>query len=174
MAPPPSLEAPTPSITNPASLSSTDPALKEICGHTDNPDLCVSTVSPLLPSNGVIDATTVLSLEIKACTQHTQDAIAAAKKFATSPGTPPAIATNLGVCSDTYSDALDQLQSATDAIAAHDSHMVNIMLSAAMSDFSSCEDGFMETPGLVSPISSYSDTLMKLTSNCLALSTLVK
>lgn len=46
---------------------------------------------------------------------------------------------------------------------------LNINLSAALTDFVTCDDGFAETPGAVSPLGKVNSLLTQLTSDCLAL-----
>ncbi|KAF8401323.1 hypothetical protein HHK36_012257 [Tetracentron sinense] len=152
-------------------FSVVDPAIKKICDATDNPALCISAVVPHL--TGKVDPLAVLEMMIKACINKAQFAMALATRIAKSPTTPSAIASYLDACKDSYSDAMDNLQSATDAISTRDTGTMNSMLSAALTDFGTCEDGFAETPGVNSPMAEWDDMLSKLASNCLAIVSLL-
>jgi len=158
--------------SNPPSIpASMDPAIKKICDSTDHPALCLSTLAPFL--SGKTDPISVLEMAIKACTQHVNDAIATASvltnvhKASTYSGYIPIFKD----CTEMYNDALDNLQSAMDAIPARDIGTINIMLSAALSDFVTCEDEFS---GETSELSPYDDKGTKMASNCLAIASLIK
>lgn len=158
--------------SNPPSIpASMDPALKKICDSTDNPALCLSTLAPFLSDK--TDPISVLEMAIKACTQHVKDAIATAlvltnvHKASTDSGNIPIFKD----CTEMYNDALDNLQSAMDAIPARDIGTINTMLSAALTDFVTCEDEFS---GETSELSPYDDKGTKMASNCLAIASLIK
>lgn len=110
---------------------------------------------------------------IKSVQDKTHVAIEAAKKLSEKGTVPSIIAGNLDVCQENYAEALDNLLSASNAIAARDVGTMNIMLSAALTDFSTCENGFGEMPG-ISPLKVYDDILIELASNCLAVAELMK
>lgn len=150
--------------------------VKEVCNRTDNPDLCFSSVHPyIFPVQGKpANAAAVLDMEIKACSAKTQEARNVAAKIASDPATGKMMASILQTCTDSYDDAIDNLESAAKALAARDLATLNSMLSAAMTDYSTCEEGFQETPGINSPMADYDDLLTKLSSNCLAIAELVK
>lgn len=133
--------------------------------------MCLSTISVLLPAIGTIDAKTLLALEMKACRSHTEIARTQAAKLA-SDGAGRPLASVLQSCTENYEDALDNLDAAAKALDERDKGTLNIMLSALIDDYGTCEDGFAEE-GETSPMASYDDTLTKLASNCLALAELV-
>jgi len=147
-------------------------ALKTICASTDYPYLCLSSLSPFLTGN--LDLVSILETAIKACTHHAENATAEATKIALDPTTPATTVSYLQSCKDSYDDALDNLEAAADAIKARDIGTINSMLSAALTDFGSCDEGFAETPGGKSPMADIDDMLGHLASNCLALASLLK
>ncbi|KAK9282033.1 hypothetical protein L1049_004945 [Liquidambar formosana] len=151
--------------------SSIDPAIKKVCRATDHPSLCFSTITPYL--GGKTNPASILKMEIKACANQTKAALAMATKIANDPSTTSITAECLETCQENYSDAIDNLKSAVDAIATHDVGTMNSMLSAALTDFTTCEDGFAEMPGVKSPMAKFDDTLTKLASNCLAIVSLI-
>lgn len=82
----------------------------------------------------------------------------------------PTVVSRLGHCKDSYRDALDNLQNAMDAIPDHDFGTINSMLSAAVTDFSDCDDAFEG----MAQYSNHDGHLTKMVSNCLAIASLVK
>ncbi|EOA29676.1 hypothetical protein CARUB_v10015823mg [Capsella rubella] len=122
-------------LVNPALLS---PEIKAICGKTDFPPLCESSVN----------TSSVLVLAIQASINATKAALATVEEVAADD------------CQELYDDSRD--------IAT-----VNTNLSAAMTDYSTCNDGFEEA-GEPNPLADVGDKLTKMVSNCLAISTLLK
>ncbi|KAJ4955145.1 hypothetical protein NE237_011928 [Protea cynaroides] len=162
-------------ITNPISnLANTvvDSAIHNICHATDYPDLCISSLKPYL--NGKTDLITILEYEIKACKDRTIAASAEILREIQNPNTDPKTKPYLKDCNELYGDALDNLQKAEDAMKINDIGTINSMLSAALSDFDTCHDGFSEIPGLQPPISGEEINLKHLASNCLAIASLIK
>lgn len=109
----------------------------------------------------------------EACAEHTNTAAAVLGKLLANPLTPSMVAGNQHVCQDNYSDTLDNIEQAKTALAAGHKVAVNIMISAALSDYDTCEDGFSELPSTASPLASYYYLLSKIASNCLAIDDLV-
>ncbi|KAK9090368.1 hypothetical protein Sjap_023545 [Stephania japonica] len=81
---------------------------------------------------------------------------------------------NLQTCKEVYDDAISNLWTSIDNAKTNSVPDMTINLSAAMSDFSACEDGYMESPGTTFPISHSNSVLSKLTSASLALASEVK
>lgn len=156
-----STQAPSASVPN-------DPALKKICDKTTFPSLCLSSIAPFF--NGQTDAISILEMAIKATTEYTKLAIAAASELADAPTTPPSTASGLRDCKANYKDALDDLKSATHAISNHDIGTMNTMLSAVVTDYVTCDDGFSGQ----NPIRMYNEKLGNMASNCLALASFIK
>jgi pectinesterase inhibitor-like protein len=142
----------------------TNPAIKKICDATDYPALCLSSIAPF--PVGKTDPLSVLELAVRASIQHTTKGLAKATYLAAGANSSESILD----CKDIYDEALDNFQNAMDAIHPRDIGTVNTMLSAALTDFDTCEDGFDGE----SPFSSYDDKGTKLASICLAIASLVK
>lgn len=79
-------------------------------------------------------------------------------------------ASSLEDCRESYDDALSNLQNAVDALVGHDIGTVSVMLSAALQDYSACDDDF---EGGTNPMADMDNMLMQMTSNCLAIASLV-
>ena len=74
-------------------------------------------------------------------------------------------------CKDSYIDALDNLKEAMNALPQRDFGTMNSLLSAAIMDFSDCEEEFFERN---SPLLEFNAKLTKMTSNGLAIVSLIK
>lgn len=157
------------------SLPVGDDAISALCGKTDYPDVCVTWVRQLGGSGGggaAHDPLGVLSLQMQACRGKVEAAKAEVSTAVVKPGTDPRTASNLQVCSDSYDDAMDNLDDAEEAVKANDKGTMNSMLSALVTDFSTCEDSFSEM-NAQSPQAATDDLLTKMASNCLALASLL-
>ncbi|KAK6913691.1 Pectinesterase inhibitor domain [Dillenia turbinata] len=154
----------------------TDPKIKKICESTDYPQICLSTIAPFL--TGKTDPLSVLEIVIKACVQHAKIALKAAKQLSEKAEIPKITSSGADVCKEHFEDALDNLQRALDAIPEKDLGSINSMLSAVMTDASTCEDAFQEGPVIDSdedpPMKIYYDKLSKMASNCLAVASLIQ
>ncbi|KAM7278537.1 hypothetical protein ACFE04_005671 [Oxalis oulophora] len=148
-----------------------NPQLKAICGQTDYVDLCLASLTPFF--KGKTDPVAVLRTAIQAAGEATKMALAVATKMASSKGTDKSTASRLNDCKDSYEDALDNFQSAVEAIASLDIGTINSMLSAVVTDYSTCDDGFIEF-NQESLLATYNAKLTKMGSNCLAIASLVK
>ncbi|XP_013588846.1 PREDICTED: putative uncharacterized protein DDB_G0290521 isoform X2 [Brassica oleracea var. oleracea] len=137
------------------------PEIKTICGKTDNPKLCESSISPLLTAAIKPDASSVLVLSIQASINATKAVMPTVNKVAAAD------------CQELYDDAVSNLEDAINAVKESDIATVNTNLSAAMTDYGTCNDGFEET-GEPNPLADVADKLHKMVSNCLAISTLIK
>lgn len=153
------------------------PAVRDICHKTDYPLLCISSLLPYLAAGGgrgKTDVLSVLHMEIEASLHASQRALDAVSRMVEEPSTPSETKENLEVCKENYSDAIDNLKDAEAAIPTGDVGRLNSVLSAVLSDFGTCEDGFADSaPGSTSPTARYYDPLRKLASNCLAISSLI-
>ncbi|XP_073129720.1 uncharacterized protein [Henckelia pumila] len=148
-----------------------DPEVEKICESTDHPSLCVATVSPLLKGEN-IDVKSVLEVAIKASSTFTQFVLSVAKKLAEKPGTPPEMQSILNDCKDSYDTALSNFEETITAFSQNDIGTMNSMLSAVMTFVGDCEDSF-DGLGIESPLMDYSDKLTNMTSNCLAIVSLM-
>ncbi|ESQ49370.1 hypothetical protein EUTSA_v10022426mg [Eutrema salsugineum] len=137
------------------------PEIKTICGKTDFPPLCESAITPLLTAQLKPDASSVLVLAIQASINATKAATTTVEKVAAAD------------CQELYDDAVTNLEDAVNAVKSRDIATVNTNLSAAMTDYTTCNDGFEES-GEPNPLADVADQLTKMVSNCLAISTLIK
>ncbi|KAG6726299.1 hypothetical protein I3843_02G062400 [Carya illinoinensis] len=159
--------APTPSQSPGPRPFPLNPAIKKICEATDYPLLCLASTAPFL--TGKVDVISVLEVAVKACSLHAKLALSIASKvLKTKPGINSAAVSD---CMEMYNDVLDNIESAVDALSARDTGTFNSMLSAILTDYGTCEDGFA---GQRTPLSEVDDKGTKLASNCLAIASLIK
>ncbi|XP_047309476.1 uncharacterized protein LOC124912884 [Impatiens glandulifera] len=149
-------------IANNPLTGNLDPALMKMCNATDNQELCITELVPLL--NGKNDADSVIRMAVKAASDYTNLALMEAEKLAADPSISSRLAGIFTDCKDSYSDALDNFQEALQSLPAKDSGTMGSMLSAAITDFSDIDD-FLE--GYTTTLPEYNAKLVKLTSNCI-------
>ncbi|KAJ8755452.1 hypothetical protein K2173_019250 [Erythroxylum novogranatense] len=77
-------------------------------------------------------------------------------------------------CYELYSDANSSLHEAVDGLEAKDYYKANIDVSAAMDSSATCEDGFKEKKGEVSPLTKENNKFFQLTAMILAFITFLK
>ncbi|XP_010491879.1 PREDICTED: uncharacterized protein LOC104769375 [Camelina sativa] len=130
-----------------------------ICSHTAYPSLCRPLVKRITNPRRATHRT-IQALEAK-----TKVALAEAARFKDGN---QAIST----CYGTFSDAIFNLASARKSIRKRDVVGTNTYLTAAVSDYGACVDGFIET-GQVNAVQNVAVDLRKISSNCLTLSTLI-
>ncbi|KAL5572279.1 hypothetical protein UlMin_021876 [Ulmus minor] len=80
---------------------------------------------------------------------------------------------HLSDCADLYSDAVQNLEESVQSINDKSYDMVKSLVSAAMTDADTCEDGFKEIEGVDSPLTERNQYFNKLCSNSLAITTLL-
>lgn len=152
-----------------------DPRIKSVCDKTDQPGLCLSVISPVF--NGKTDIPSVVGMLIKAATDQTKQAIATAKKKATDPKSNAKTKSRLKDCEEIYDDALDNFKEAIEALPVHDMGTVDTMLSAAISDYGTCDDGFTGQPNPipdgVSPMAKINENLMNIVGVILGVTKLI-
>ncbi|KAL2464289.1 Plant invertase/pectin methylesterase inhibitor superfamily protein [Forsythia ovata] len=148
-----------------------DPKVQKICDSTDHPLLCLGTVLPLLDHK--TDSFSILEVSVKASSELTKFALSMAKKFSNMPGVPPKVASILRDCKDSYDEAMYNFEKAMNALLERDIGTLNTMLSAVITDIGDCEDELSGT-GSTSPLSNYAEKLTNMTSNCLAIASLLQ
>ncbi|GAV83071.1 PMEI domain-containing protein [Cephalotus follicularis] len=151
------------------SLSSVDHPIQKVCKVTSHPTECVTAILPLF--NGHTDPISVLMLEIQALANQTRQSIDKATEISEDSSTSSLTVTCLKTCIDMYQTAIDDLQSALDAIAARDRGTLNSFLSAVYTDIDTCSDTFAEQDDLVSPMDETDMGLKKLSANNLDIAT---
>jgi len=138
--------------------------IAELCKGTDYPVLCKSIVKTVKDGSSAEATRAAISATIL----HVVQAKTKANKLIGS--LDDAGKENLKVCKEVYDDALSNLKTSLNNLKAMSLNDLNINLSAAISDFGTCDDGFAETtPDGTSPLATANELLHKLASNSLAL-----
>ncbi|XP_010547687.1 PREDICTED: uncharacterized protein LOC104819351 [Tarenaya hassleriana] len=131
-----------------------------LCSHTAYPSLCGPLVRRLVsPRQATHHA--IRLLESKTKSVLTQAARYKSGNQA------------IAMCYETFSDALVNLQNARKSIKKRNVIAINAFLTAAVSDYGACVDGFIETQQ-VNTVQNAADMLRKMGTNCLSLSTLIR
>ncbi|XP_021291482.1 pectinesterase inhibitor [Herrania umbratica] len=153
----------------------TDPQILSLCGKTDHAALCLACIAPFY--NGKSDLSSVVEMLIKSGTEQTKQAIAIAAKMADDPKSDPKTVAKLNDCKEIYDDALDNMQEAIDAIPLKDLGTIATMISATISDFGTCDDGFTGQPNPipegVSPMAKINENLMNIAGIILVLADMI-
>lgn len=144
--------------------------MKKICDSTHYSSLCLATVVPHL--NGKTDVSSVLELAIKAGAKLARHALNVAKDVAEKPGAKPELITVLKECTRSYETAVNNYQNAVNAFPSRDKGTMNSMLSAVIINVGDCEDA-VSGHTVESPLSSIAGRLTHMTSNCLAIVSLL-
>ncbi|XP_058109035.1 putative invertase inhibitor [Magnolia sinica] len=79
----------------------------------------------------------------------------------------------LNDCLDEYADAVENLRQSAEALGQRSYGAVNDLVSGAMTDSDTCEEGFTEVPGNVSPLTEKNEYFFKLCSISLAITKLL-
>ncbi|XP_010268109.1 PREDICTED: pEARLI1-like lipid transfer protein 3 [Nelumbo nucifera] len=148
-----------------------DPAIIKMCNAVDYPELCLSSITPYLTEK--TDPVSVLEMLIKACNHDAEAALNRSIEIIHDPKSSSQLSTYMDVCRESYADAVDNLQTAMNAIPDRDIGTINSMLSAASTDFGTCDDAFAEIPQVTAPMAEVDDKLIKQASNCLAITSMV-
>lgn len=151
--------------------SQVNPKVKEICDSTDHPALCLATVVPFL--KGKDDIPSVLEVVIDAGAKLSNYGLTLTKSLAEKPDTPPEVVSVLNDCKESYDTAVTNFQNTIDAFRERDIGTMNSMLSAVITDVEDCEDGFSGL-GEKSMLSDLAGKLTNITSNCLAIVSLLR
>ncbi|KAL6954397.1 hypothetical protein U1Q18_040857 [Sarracenia purpurea var. burkii] len=152
-----------------------DPAIKKICDATENPKVCVASISPFL--NGKTDPTSVLVMQVNAGIRATERAILRAKRDLNQPSAKGGyVAECLKVCLQSYDSVMDSWKSALNSVRARKGFDVANDLTAVSSMVMSCEDAFTGgDPSVVnnSPLFEIDRLIMKMSSNGLNIQKMV-
>jgi pectinesterase inhibitor-like protein len=113
------------------------------CAKTRDPDLCFTSIKPLIGTIKVPhDATGVLKLAMEALRAETDAAIKTAKKYVADPKTDKMTATALHDCLEMYDDAEWSLDKVDGALQRSDKGLINSLLSSVGTSYDTCENGF--------------------------------
>ncbi|KAJ4850338.1 hypothetical protein Tsubulata_037454 [Turnera subulata] len=147
--------------------TSKDPTLQKLCGATDHPEACLSTIGPFL--KGSADPDNILRTGIQGINKVFELAMNTAEKLMKDPSLSNWVKQCLDVCIESFDSGLSDNEKALAALNDKDMGTLQTMLSAAISDVSSCTDAFAEQAGTESPLKGMEQQLDKLASNNMAI-----
>ncbi|KAK7392229.1 hypothetical protein VNO78_20660 [Psophocarpus tetragonolobus] len=142
------------------------PEIQKFCTGAENPSLCEETIAPYV--EGSLDPMKALEREMQATLEQAREIASQIKSELTNTGTAKNALDALGICKDQYGDILDTINECLGLLAQHNVVDAYFKFSAVISDKSSCDDAFQESPGLDMPFSNDSTTLFQLGGNVLA------
>ncbi|KAF3330800.1 pectinesterase 3-like protein [Carex littledalei] len=143
--------------------------IKSFCAKTDEPDLCFSSIKPIVGTIQVPhDATGVLKLAMEVLMRETDAATKTAQKYVKDPKTDKLAVEALNDCLTSYDDAKYNLGQVDSALKANDKGTVNSLLSTVGTDYDTCENGFDDFE-ITSLMHDTDSKLMKMNSICLAI-----
>ncbi|KAL6968718.1 hypothetical protein U1Q18_034511 [Sarracenia purpurea var. burkii] len=151
------------SAAKPPQLNS---AIQKICGATENPEVCASSILP--SPNGRVNPASVLVDQIRAGIRATQQAIEKAKQATKQSSATPYAAEQLKVCLESYDSAMDSWKSALDSIKAQKGFDLANHLTSVTAMIMSCEDAFTNDDPSVptkSPLAEIDQLILKMSSN---------
>ncbi|XP_041013171.1 pectinesterase inhibitor 12-like [Juglans microcarpa x Juglans regia] len=131
---------------------------QSLCDKADYQPLCLSVIK------GQTDAHLALESAITVLISQSQRAKISAGKKGDSQ--------NLDVCKENFDDAISNLKTSLKNLKNGDMASLNINLSAALTDFVTCDDTFVESSE-TNPIGKTDTLLSHMASNCLYLSSLI-
>ncbi|KAL3626592.1 hypothetical protein CASFOL_030141 [Castilleja foliolosa] len=151
--------------------SNINPLVKQICDSTDHPALCLATIVPRL--DGDSDIPTIVEIAIRTTADVAKIALTLAKSMANNPIVPPELASILKDCMESYDTAVENFDSAIDAFPSRDVGTMRSQLSAVITNVGDCNDGYSSFNKDESPFFNVADRLTNMTSNCLAIVSLL-
>ncbi|CAJ1875106.1 unnamed protein product [Sphenostylis stenocarpa] len=143
------------------------PEILEFCKGTENPTLCSETIAPHI--QGPFDPIKALEVEMKATlnqslkvTEFISDALA-------NPNTDKRARGALSICKSQYKSIKGTIKEALELLEQQNVVDAYYKFSSVLSDQSTCEDAFAESPGVTIPFAEDSIGVLDLGGNCLAI-----
>ncbi|OMO58465.1 Pectinesterase inhibitor [Corchorus olitorius] len=142
----------------------TDPQIKTLCDKTGHGPLCLAVIAPFY--NGKSDLYSLVDTVTKTAIEQTKKVMAMVDTMATDPkfASIPKVADRFAECKSHYEDALDNMNEAIGAIGRRDPGTITTMVSAAISDYDSCDGEFTGQPNPIpdgtSPMADIDQILM--------------
>ena len=151
--------------------SSVTTSLVDICDVTSNPQLCKTSISSHIEGTKV-DPASALKTEIDESIKEVAKAIATLNSLRKDSAASETEIACYDTCLENFEMAIDDLKAGVESINARDAGRMESVLTAVMTDLTTCDDTFAEM-GVDSPLDSLSTKMSKYASNCLAISKLL-
>ncbi|KAF8032631.1 hypothetical protein BT93_D1527 [Corymbia citriodora subsp. variegata] len=146
------------------------------CSHTLYFDICVSSLRSDPRTDAMVDLAGLAAVTLDQSIAHGERSVSVivdTLRTNVSSGDDQSLLRCLSDCNEEYKDAVASLKESTRAIKEREFDVVNSLVSAAMMDASTCEDGLKEMAIYDSPLSERNERFFKLCSNFLAISRLL-
>lgn len=152
-----------------------DRGVRSICDKAEYKDLCLKSLTSRF--NGKSDSTSLLVVLISSAEEATQRALDLVLQMK-SQARDSFSQKRLKSCKSKYNDALGEMQGAVDAIKMKDYYTCQTQLSAAITYFSDCSDGFEGEIGDEEhperdPLRKVNENLRNMVGNCLSIGNVV-
>lgn len=149
-----------------------DGSVKAVCDKAEHPDVCLATIQSVAPNTVRADARTILKLMIRAAVAATQAGLEQGGVLHDEAKGNKPLRSTLGVCTDGFEDALEDLKTAERYLDSDDKGSLISYLGALFSDYSNCGDAFADSKA-ASPMKSYEEHLFKVAGNCMSVAELI-
>ena len=144
-----------------------DPEIEKLCADGENPAFCAESISKHL--NGPFDPLKALDIEVDATLEKAKNISATIINLLNDPNTDKRAIDALGICKSQYNDMMDAIKESVELLKQQNVVDAYYKFNAVISYKSSCDDAFVESPGVTMPFSHDSETLFQLGGNCLGI-----
>ncbi|XP_062233750.1 uncharacterized protein LOC133930970 [Phragmites australis] len=142
----------------------------EICRGTSFPDLCTNTAGKQAARYPIVDAYTVLQMQVDAFSKRTAAARARVEKESLTAS--PAARTVLQLCDRLYEDVEDNLGACRRAIGFRDAVTIRATMGMAAQDMQNCDEQFRQI-GEKNPMERFDESLGNMAEICRSLSNMI-
>ncbi|TKY52450.1 putative invertase inhibitor [Spatholobus suberectus] len=143
------------------------PELLTFCKGADNQTQCAETIAPYV--GGSFDPVKLLEAKIDATLQKAKEIAGKIAKMLDDPATSKKALDALDICKSQYGSMTGTLKKLLKLVAEQNVVDAYYKFSSVVSDQSSCEDAFKESPGVVYPLAKDTLELTQLGDICLAI-----
>nr|KJB38314.1 hypothetical protein B456_006G248200 [Gossypium raimondii] len=145
-----------------------NPKLQKICGKTDYPIECLTSIIPFLDENVDMIPMSILKAEIDAIHNKTKEVLDKTYELSMNPPTSRLLPLCLKTCINNYNAILESKQRILDAISMGDANELSMELSHNMEHVFACEEEFKEAK-IESPMAELNSLLVKIITNSLTI-----
>ncbi|XP_050215478.1 putative invertase inhibitor [Mercurialis annua] len=154
-------------ITCSARFHATQDLISTACSHTLYYEICISSLNSD-PRTKTADLQELANVALNLTISYGQETLAHITDLKSTARGNDTVSSCLGDCMEVFSDAVEELNEAIDALRIKSLENVKTFVSAAMTDSDTCDEGFKEI-GFVSPVSDKTLYFSKLCSIFLAI-----
>ncbi|KAG5044134.1 hypothetical protein AAZX31_03G200400 [Glycine max] len=149
-------------------LKSPNPKVLDFCKSTENPTLCGDTIAPFFQGS-FFDPIKALLNEVEATHNQTLKVADVIANTLNDPNTNRNAREPLDICRSRYKSIVSTIKEAVELLNQQNVVDAYYKFSSVISDQTTCEDAFVESPGAQFPFPDDSLTVYQLAGNCLAI-----